>query len=250
MEEEIELNDETIRDTKYSFIEELKKASTSNDSYTLKYMPFIMNRVRKKHIKHQGYHSYEDLLLVAISESVKAEKRYNPSKSDFSTFVRYYIDGALNEYVTPISKGQMKLYNKISKFIQEYTAKHKEQPSLETILEGTGITKLRYNNLMKDLEPTQLVNTIDEYSEDSVGVVLTSPDTVDSDLAVQDILNIIDGMEEADKNLLTEVLLKEVPITVMATKMKVSRAVAQSMFDQSRERLKDILILHDITLHN
>lgn len=243
--------EEYTRESNYCFVTELKKAHTAEGekSWTIQYVPFIINLVRKRYVKHCGYHSFEDLLVVALEASVKAEQKYDNTKSDFSTFVRYYIDGAINEYVIPVSKNQIKVHNKITKFINESLKETGVHPSLPTILKGVGITKLRYDNLMKDLEPVSKIGIKEESDTESTGTVLIdTSESTEGSMIIHDVLSIIEGMCEDDKYLLKEVLLKEVPIQVVANKLNVTKSKAQSLYDHARDRLKDVLELHDITL--
>lgn len=105
-------------------------------SYTEQYIPYIRAHVGRIFRKYAGQHSFDDLLQTAMLASLEAEQAYDPSKADFSTYVRKRIDGAIVQYTTGSTPTEHYRANKIKKFIEQYVEEHNAYPSADQISAG------------------------------------------------------------------------------------------------------------------
>lgn len=104
-------------------------------------MGFIHKLTRKICNKYRGYHDYEDLLSVAFVAAVEAEKRFNPDKGEFSSYIRPRVEGALLKYASNLTVAQHRLLRSVYKFIEEFYEKHAMYPTQETIIKALGTTR-------------------------------------------------------------------------------------------------------------
>ena len=242
---------------KYSFKKILKEFSLKNTnntleeksfgSLTIKYLPFIFGVVKQRHLKHYPKYSYEELLEVALIASLTAEKRFKPElKWDFSTYARRDIEGALVQYVSSLSKIQLELYNKVLRFISEYSSKTGKHPSKESILKGLKISEEKYNHLLQDLEPPYIVQYT-QITEDGTEVELgIDNETPEDSIIVRDILKIISTLDADIKELIELSVIQELSLDAIASYLGIQKSEAQARVDSAKADLKDILELHGI----
>lgn len=218
---------------------------------TLKYLPFILTRVKKAHVKHYRRYSFDELLEEALLASLMAEKRYNPKLGwDFSTYAKYDVEGALTKFTSSLSNTQLVLYNKMIKFIEKYSSETGKHPSKASILKGLSISEEKYTHLLQDLEPPILVPYM-RIQEDSIGqeeVEQGMEDAVqESDVLVHDILKIIKNLESPTKEIIEMSVIQEMSIDSLAIFLGVTKQVAQGRIDSAKAELRDILELKGIT---
>lgn len=219
---------------------------------TLKYLPFILTRVKKKHIQYYRRHSYEELLEEAILASLLSEKRFNPTLGwDFTTYAKYDIDGALTKFVSTLSNTQLTLYNKMLKFIDKYSSEYGKHPSKRSIIDGLNISEEKYTHLLQDLEPPSIVpymklqvNNETHEEEVEAGVEEASQE---SEVIIQDILKIIKDLESPTREIIEMSVIQEMSIDSVASFLGVTKQAAQGRIDSAKAELRDILELHGIT---
>lgn len=242
-----------VERSKYSFRKTLKRLRDlqKTEGYgglTIKYLPFILNTVKKRHVKCNMKYTYEELLDEALLASLIAEKRYKPELGyDFTTYAKFDINGALTTYTTNLTKTQLQLFIKLVKFVDKYSATNGKHPSKASILKGLKISEERYVHLIQDLVPPSIVPYIsmqDNGEEVEVGV---QEDESDSEVLVNDILKIISNLEPPLKDIIEMSVVQELSIDSIATYLKVPKATAQGLIDSAKAELRDILELHGIT---
>lgn len=241
---------EDTEKARYSFRKVLKKYRNSNTdgALTLKYLPFILTRVRKKYLQHHMRYSYEDLLDEAILASLVSEKRYKPKLGyDFTTYAKYDIDGALTKFISSLSATQLTLYNKMLKFIDSYSSKTGKHPSKVSIIEGLQISEDKYNHLLQDLEPPIILPYMSISNENEEVELGIEDSTADSDIVIHDILTIISNLESPIKEVIEMSVIQEMSIDSIATYLGISKQEAQGKIDSAKVELRDILELHGIT---
>lgn len=237
--------------------ESIKCSSTDNiapielGERTLKYLPFILARVKKSHIRHHRRYTFEELLDEAILASLVAEKRYKPELGwDFSTYAKFDIEGALTRFTSSLSNTQLVLFSKLTKFINKYSAETGKHPSKESIIKGLNISEEKYKHLLQDLEPPIIVpyTKVSDNSEMTEEVELGLEEAVqESDIMIQDILRIIKDLESPTKEIIEMSVIQEMSIDSLAIFLGVSKQVAQGRIDSAKAELRDILELHGIT---
>lgn len=218
---------------------------------TLKYLPFILTRVKKAHIKNHRRYTFEELLEEALLASLVAEKRYKPKLGwDFSTYAKYDIEGALTRFTSSLSNTQLALYNKMVKFIEKYSAETGKHPSKDSILKGLSISDETYTHLLQDLEPPILVPYM-RIQEDSIGQEEIEQGLEEalqeSEVLMHDILKIIKNLESPTKEIIEMSVIQEMSIDSLAIFLGVTKQVAQGRIDSAKAELRDILELHGIT---
>jgi len=115
--------------------------------YTVSYIPFIENFVKKLYHRFGRRYDYEELLSVAMEASLKAEKKYDPQRARFSTYARRYIEGAILKSITQMSPKQQQLLNRIYKYVDKYVELHNAIPNIEVVLKALEITEAQYEAL-------------------------------------------------------------------------------------------------------
>ena len=140
-------------------------------SYTLQYRPFIENLTRRIHERFGQRYSYEDMLSEALLASVAAEKRYDPERSDYSSFIRRTLEGAIIRSVTSTTSKQQSLLLKVYRWVDEYAGTHDAIPSIGMALEALDITKASYEKALEASDhlyriPMEDVGGIEVPSED------------------------------------------------------------------------------------
>ena len=227
---------------------EVSRQDTGFGSITLKYLPFIFGVVKQRHLKHYPKYSYEELLEVALIASLTAEKRFKPElKWDFSTYARRDIEGALVQYVSSLTKLQLNLYNKVLRFISEYSSKTGKHPSKESIIKGLNITEEKYQHLLQDLEPPYIVQYM-QISEDGSEIELgIDTETPEDSIVIRDVLKIISQLEDTTRELIELSVIQEMSLDAIASYLGIQKSEAQARVDSAKADLKDILELHGIT---
>lgn len=243
----------TTEGSKYSFRKTLKRLRElqNTEGYgqlTIKYLPFILNTVKKKHVKCNMKYTYEELLDEALLASLIAEKRYKPELGyDFTTYAKFDINGALTTYTTNLTKTQLELFVKLVKFVDKYSAANGKHPSKSSILKGLKISEERYTHLIQDLVPPTIIpyiNVQDNGEESEIGI---QDDESDSEVLVNDILKIISKLDAPLKDIIEMAVIQELSIDSIATYLKVAKPIAQGIIDSAKAELRDILELHGIT---
>lgn len=249
--QEVQGTPEELEKAKYSFRKVLKKYRDSKETHgvlTLQYLPFILTRVRKKYLQHHMRYPYEDLLDEALLASLLSEKRYKPKLGyDFTTYAKYDIDGALTRFISSLSTTQLTLYNKMLKFIDQYSSKNGKHPSKDSIIKGLSISEEKYKNLLQDLEPPTIVPYMSISNEDEEIELGTQDSTVESDIIIHDILTIISKLESPIKEIIEMSVIQEMSIDSIAKYLNIPKQEAQGKIDSAKAELRDILELHGIT---
>ena len=119
-----------------------------NGYYTVKYLPFIENHTRKLYNRFAQRYDYEDLLSEATLAALLAEKIYKPEVSEFSSYIRKRIEGAVIRSVSSTSSKQQSLLMKIYKWVEDYTEKTEAIPSIDMALHATGINHGDYKKAL------------------------------------------------------------------------------------------------------
>ena len=128
--------------------------------------------------KFGKYHSYQDLLSMAVVASLEAEKSYNPMMAKFSAYVKPRIEGAIIRGVSNVSTGQHKVLTQMYAFIDKYVATHDRIPAQHIILKHLEISEATFLEILDSTLKITEVST-DDVAED----VLI--DTVDLDVLAE-----------------------------------------------------------------
>jgi len=115
-------------------------------------MPFIQGYVRKLYHRFAKRYAYDDMLQEAFIAALLAEKRYDPEKGDFSSFIKKPIDGAVIRSVTTTTSKQQTLLLRVYKYVEEYSAEHSEIPSIEMALQHLKIDWIDYERAFHSAE--------------------------------------------------------------------------------------------------
>ena len=144
-------------------------STTKPGDLTIQYGPWIRKIVRRMWSKYSQHYDYTELLAIAHVASLEAEKKYDPKKAKFSSYVKPRIEGAIINSVSSISNSQHKILVNMYKFIESYIQQHDMPPAQHLILEHLKIDVARFDSLL----------------ETSLKVTMVSPDDLDEgDLSV------------------------------------------------------------------
>lgn len=217
----------------YDFAVELKKQhkdakdkTAAEVGYSIKYVPYILQQTALVYNKHHKMYNFNELLSVAFTASLEAEVRYTAEQYAFTTYARYYIEGALNAYVSNLSQTQLKLQNRIQEYIEIYFSKNKIFPARKLILQDLKISEESFRNLINSSSEISYID--DEESE------LVSNDAGPEDaLALTDLHNAIDFIDVDYMGIIRMHLIDDLPFALIGKKLKITKAKVQSIYVKS-----------------
>jgi len=154
---------------------------SSKPSYTLQYKPFIEGLTRKLHRRFAERYDYEDMLSEAMIASLIAEKKYDPERSEFSGFVKKYVEGAVIRSVTTTSSRKQNLLVKVYKWLDDYAEEHGAIASIEMALTILHIKQRDYDNALGASEHIYRVplDDVTPIAEENLQVSLELHDAVE-----------------------------------------------------------------------
>lgn len=226
----------------YDFAVELKKQHKESKDcrvedvgYSLKYIPYILQETALIYNKHHKRYDFNELLSVAFTASIEAESKYNPDVAAFTTYARWFIIGALNTYVSSMSKTQLKLQSKVQNYIAEYYKIHNLYPSRIVILQDLKISEESFRNL---------VNTTSElqYMDDEEDELISAEQGPEDTIMCDDVLKAIDYIDVDYGGIIRMHLIDEVPFILIAKRLKTTKSSIQSTYVKGLAELRTELI--------
>lgn len=199
--------------------------------FSLSYIPWILNKVSQTYVKHHKMYEFNELLSVAFSASLEAEKTYNPDVARFTSYARLPIEGALNTYVRGSSKSQITLQKKVQTFIEDYYNTNKMYPSESIIIQGLNITKDVFDDLVySGFELT--------YIEDE-DTVLHDGIAVDKLLEFEDCIKALDYIDVDYKGILRMKLIDDYHFSTISKILGMTKSTTQRFYDTALNELRE-----------
>lgn len=193
--------------------------------YSLAYIPWILSTTADVYRKHHKHYDFNELLSVAFTAAVEAEKNFDPTRETmFTTYAKYHVEPALNDYVSNMSKNQLTLLKKVQAFVEQYNKTNGYYPCEDIILKELKISKESFRLLDNNTEQVGI-----EDEEVIIGHDL-SPEQI---LLLTDYFNAMEFIDIDYKGILKMRIIEELPFTLIGKKLKVSKEKAQSLYDEA-----------------
>jgi len=156
---------------------------------TAKYVNAIGAEARKLSIKYGKTQDYEDIFNISLIEATRLEGRFDVSKGNtFFTFVRKPIRFAVQK-VYGYSKGVVRKFNKINKFMKAYEIANGHLPDIPTIAKGLEITPFAVRSIFQG-KPFSV-------SIDSINPILLTTEQEDKTM-----VRVLEALTEEEGNLI------------------------------------------------
>lgn len=214
----------------YKAIKDLPEGSVA---YSLSYIPWILKVTGDIYKKHHKYYNFNELLSVAFTAAVEAEKKYNPESTNFTTYARYHVEPALNEYVSNMSKTQLDTQKRIQGFIDGYFKQHKEFPCESIILKELNIKEETFRNLIQSID----VVYIDEDNE----TIISQEVSAEQDVILEDYYKAIDYIDVDHNGILRMKIIDDLPFLIICKRLGCTKEKAQKLYDLAIEELREEL---------
>lgn len=116
-------------------------------SLTIQYLPHLLSLVSTLVKESNGIYNFEDALTIAIIQSVRCEKSFNPELGSFATFIDKRVKGAIIDEYRTVPRRAQELQNGITKFVLDYVDTQGVYPDEDTIKQGLNLSDLQYKKL-------------------------------------------------------------------------------------------------------
>jgi len=202
-------------------------------AYSLQYIPWILKTTADTYKKHHKRYDFNELLSVAFTAAVEAEKKYDASTSNkFTTYAQYHVEPALNEYVSNMSKTQLDLQKRIQGFISSYFEANKVYPAENIILSELNISEETFRNLIN--------NGVDLiYLDDEEDSIVCNDATAEQSLQLDEYIKIIEYIDVDNQGVLKMYLVDEHSFTIIGKLLGITKEKAQRLFDKALLELRE-----------
>lgn len=218
---------------------EIKDLPEGTVAYSLQYIPWILQITADVYNKHHKYYDFNELLSVAFAASVEAEEKYNPETNNFTTYARYHIIPALNEYVSNMSKTQLDLQKRILSFIAKYFNDNKVHPCESVILKELNIKEETFRNLVQSVELT--------YIDDDTETVICSEMTAEQSIFLDEYYKALDYIDVDYDGILRLKIIEDLPFQIICKRLSLTKEKAQQLYDKALLDLREELQLRGIS---
>lgn len=216
---------------KYNEIKDLPEGSVSPSLY---YIPWILMTTSEVYRRHYKKYDFNELLSVAFAASLEAEVNYNPEKNKFSTYARYHIIPALNEYVSNMSKTQLELQKRVLSFIDNYFIENNQYPTEDIIIDSLKISQETFRNL------TQVVDIA--YLDDTDAVNVNCPDaTPEEALLLEEYFKALEYIDVDNQGILKMKIIDDLSFNLIQAKLNCSKDRVQKKYDKAVVELREEL---------
>ncbi|QSZ26585.1 FliA/WhiG family RNA polymerase sigma factor [Aceticella autotrophica] len=179
------------------------------DDIIIRYMPLVKHVVKKLCISEISQADFDDLLSQGMIGLIDAVNKYDISKGvKFETYASIRIKGEIIDYLRKkdwIPRSLKKKYKKIEIAIEILQRKYKRDPSIEEIIDVSGLPK---NDILKTLTYINagIISSLEEAIENNIKInSLTNNDLVnpEDEIIAQDlkkkIAKAIDELQDKEK---------------------------------------------------
>lgn len=215
---------------KYKEVKDLPEGTVP---YSLTYIPWILKTTADVYNKHHKYYDFNELLSVAFTAAVEAEKKYNPSINSFTTYARFHVIPALDDYVSNMTKTQLELQKKILSFISNYFNEHKMHPCENIILKELNLKEETYRNLLQVID----ISYIDEDTE----AVLCSELSAEQSIYLDDYFKALDFIDVDYNGILRLKIIDDLPFQIICKRLGLTKEKVQKLYDNALNDLRDEL---------
>jgi len=201
-------------------------------AYSLQYIPWILKTTADTYKKHHKRYDFNELLSVAFTAAVEAEKKYDVTTNNkFTTYAQYHVEPALNEYVSNMSKTQLDLQKKIQNFINTYYETNKMYPAENIILKELKISEETFRNLVNT--GVDLI-----YIEDNDDTLICNDTSAEQELVIEQYLKILEYIDVDNQGVLKMHLIDDLPFSIIAKLLNLTKEKAQRLFDKALVELR------------
>ena len=226
-----------IRKAKLGDEEAKEKIFTENE-------PLIKSIIRR--FKNKGV-EYDDLFQIASMGFVKAIYNFNESFGvKFSTYTVPMVIGEIKRYMRDngaikVSRTIKILANKINRYIDDYSGKHSDSPSIELLSKEFNVTQ---EEVVIALDSCKMpLSIFDKFDDDEEGQELIEKipysDNEDSTLDKIHLFNIIDNLNEREKKIIIMRYFRDKTQNEIAENLGVSQVQVSRLENKIIEKIRE-----------
>lgn len=220
---------------------EIKDKPVEEVGYTLKYIPWVLQQTAEIYNKHHKKYDFNELLSVAFTACAKCERNFKADKGAFTGYAEKYLEGALNAYVSNLTRTQLTLLKRIQDFTEKYFKEHNSYPIEGVIIKSLKISEEAFRDLIQ--ENHKIVH-IDE-QEDPDAMVYEESD-VEESLRMEEYLSIIAFIDVDYNGILKLHLLDGFAISHISKALGLKSREAQALLDKALYDLQQEFIKRGI----
>ena len=217
--------------------QEIKDMPEGAVSYSLQYIPWLLMVTAETYNKHHKYYDFNELLSVAFAAAVEAETKYEPERNKFSTYAKYHVEPALNDFVSNMTKNQLDLQKRVQNFIDGYFKINDAYPSEEIILSTLKITQESFRALTQAVD---LVYIDDEDEDVSIQSLELTPE---QSALFEDYYKALDYIDVDNNGILRLKIIEDLSFNIIAKKLNITKVKAQQLYDKAVDELREELKL-------
>lgn len=206
--------------------------------------PLIKSIIRR--FKNKGV-EYDDLFQIASMGFVKAIYNFNESFGvKFSTYTVPMVIGEIKRYMRDngaikVSRTIKILANKINRYIDDYSGKHSDSPSIELLSKEFNVTQ---EEVVIALDSCKMpLSIFDKFDDDEEGQELIEKipysDNEDSTLDKIHLFNIIDNLNEREKKIIIMRYFRDKTQNEIAENLGVSQVQVSRLENKIIEKIRE-----------
>lgn len=201
--------------------------------YSLSYIPWVLKITSEVYRKHHRHYDFNELLSVAFTAAVEAEKKYKAGENNFTTYAQFHVEPALNAYVSNMTKNQLYLQKKINNFIQGYFNEHKMYPCESIILKELKVSSETFRQLIINVELQQIDDTNDN--------IISLETNAEQNLLIDAYMKAIEFIDVDYNGILKNKIIDDLSFQIIGKTLKITKEKAQRLYDLALEDLREEL---------
>ena len=206
--------------------------------------PLIKSIIRR--FKNKGV-EYDDLFQIASMGFVKAIYNFNESFGvKFSTYTVPMVIGEIKRYMRDngaikVSRTIKILANKINRYIDDYSGKHSDSPSIELLSKEFNVTQ---EEVVIALDSCKMpLSIFDKFDDDDEGQELIEKipysDNEESTLDKIHLFNIIDNLNERERKIIIMRYFRDKTQNEIAENLGVSQVQVSRLENKIIEKIRE-----------
>lgn len=209
---------------------EIKDKPEGSVPYSLSYIPWILKVTSEVYRKHHKRYDFNELLSVAFLAAVEAEQKYKAGENNFTTYAKYHVEPALNEYVSNMSKTQLALQKRIFNFILGYFKEHSMYPSEGIIRKELKISEETFRHLSLSVS----VEQIDDENDN----IISNDITAEQSMLVDEYFKAIDYIDVDNQGILRLKIIEDLPFQIICKRLSLTKEKVQKLYDSAIAELR------------
>jgi len=225
-----------------SYVNEIKY---QKDQLAIEYLPAVKSMAFRLKERLPSFIEYSDLVSIGTEELVKLARRYDETQNDsFWGYAKKRVYGSMLDYLRSLdvmSRNGRKLVKTIDSIVEQYMAKHNEEPSNIYLSEKLEISieKIREARRASDIYTVLPISDHIDFADSSVNI-LEQIETDDLLLKVGDVLETLSERERLIIQLyyFEELNLKEISAILNITESRISQ-IHKAVIRRVKELIKE-----------